>query len=448
MQQLSLLAILLALLILPGATAYSQTLYEEVPEKERDLCFLYTEFKLPGTEELKVVVFSGHLFRYKYSYGYSHPVLGMDGFHTRLINRWNLRINEIKNNEHNSQASIQSNQVMPVKTRHEWSFNNSGIAEATGPELYLTLSSSTELLDKVREHLIEDYRRRGYIVFQTGFEAYYDEGIDIMKLESIRKLSPLYVEEYHTGDIRSLARSLQENSSSSNKKSSTTEENKDNYYELLAFMAKERDQLRSYFLYIEARQGHVSGKIDGEDKEVVIQRFLNLCQRYIDDFGYHKEVDDMMKQAHSWTLAGQAAFLAENAPRVIADLAKVIYVQFEYSKFFPNPNASPKDAYQIYIGYPFRSSIDENAFFQSAALSLLRHPTRHYIREYERSGQMDTMENTALKSFTTGWRFGSRPKLAKWLCVRIESDVHLSIDTSEDAEESPRPGLFSVMINP
>lgn len=204
----------LLLLLLQSRTVSAQTVYEERPLNEREVCFLYAEFGLPNSDKVKAVVFTSYIYRYKYKYGYSHPVLGFSGFRTRLINQFNKKINEIVNNEFNAAAAL-SNQVMyKPHYKIEWAFSDGHIAKATGPELYLTLSSPTALLEKVREKVIQQYRERGYQVFQVTFDEHYDDGVKVMRLEHVSKLSPLYVETYHTGSIKRLAQPYQKRNSS------------------------------------------------------------------------------------------------------------------------------------------------------------------------------------------------------------------------------------------
>lgn len=207
----------LSIFLFQSTAASAQVTYAERPLNERDVCFLYAEFGLPNSDKVKAVVFTSYIYRYKYSYGYNHPVLGTESVRTRLINSFALKIDEIVKNEYNVKAQRANQVIYKPHSKIEWAFSDGNVAKATGPELYLTLASSTALLEKVREKVIQQYRDRGYQVYQVAFDEHYDESVQVMRLEHISKLSPLYVGPYNSGAIKSLARPYQEESSSASK---------------------------------------------------------------------------------------------------------------------------------------------------------------------------------------------------------------------------------------
>lgn len=188
----------------------AQTKCEEQPVGERDVFFLYREFGLPNSSNLKVVVISSHIYRYKYNYGYNCPAL-IDGVKVSLTNAFSDKTNEIENNEYNPAADNRFNQVMKQNVKHEFAFSNGVEAKGTGPDLYLTVISATEYIKKVREKIISNYKDKGYKIFQVGFDEYFDDHLQQMKLEKIEKLSSLWIEEYRSGSIKAMAKPYQEN---------------------------------------------------------------------------------------------------------------------------------------------------------------------------------------------------------------------------------------------
>jgi len=197
------LLLLYALLLVTLSNAQQSN---PIPIAARDVFFLYQEFGLPNSTEPKVLVISECLYRYKFAYGYDQPAL-VDGVRAPLMSAFGEKMKEIVKNEHHTNSDNPHNQVITKSNvTLEFAYLDNGVAEATGPELYLTLSSATDLLVRVRERIIADYREMGYKVFQTGFSAYIDDHLKQMQLEHIERLSPLYVEPYRHGDILRLAR--------------------------------------------------------------------------------------------------------------------------------------------------------------------------------------------------------------------------------------------------
>lgn len=200
------------LFIFLSFTLNAQKKYTELPVNERDVFFLYTEFGLPNSSQLKVVVISSYIYRYKYNYGYDYPVL-VDGVKAPLSNAFFDKMNDIVKNENNIYATNRFNQVMTkTNVKLEFAFSDGVIAKGTGPELYITVSSATEFIKKAREKIINQYKSKGYTILQSDFDEYFDEHLEQMNLEKIEKLSPLWIEEYHSGDIKAMARKYQEES--------------------------------------------------------------------------------------------------------------------------------------------------------------------------------------------------------------------------------------------
>ena len=207
-----LLTLLAALCI--GAASFAQTRYDLQPVDEQDVCFLYAEFGLPNNDKLKIVVFTSYIYRYRWDYGYDHPALNTNSVRTMLTNAFHEKANRIKRDEHNTSATISANQVhLKSSIKVEWAFKSTGSAKGTGPELYQTVTSATTFNLNVRNRILKDYHDKGYKIYQTTLDDFYDDEIRELKLEEIHKLSSLDYETYRPGAMRELARQYQETSS-------------------------------------------------------------------------------------------------------------------------------------------------------------------------------------------------------------------------------------------
>lgn len=178
---------------------------KEVPVDERDVFYLYQQFGIAHEPAMKVVVISSHLYRYKYD----------DGSHGRVKTALNLdfskKMSRIKENEYNPEASSGTQVHENDALKLNFAFVNHGIAEATGPETYLTLNSSTKLLKESRDLLINQFIKDGFTIFQTDFE---EDVAGKFNLEKIERLSSLWIPVYRRGDILSIAKKFQRTSGS------------------------------------------------------------------------------------------------------------------------------------------------------------------------------------------------------------------------------------------
>lgn len=218
------------LFIFFSANLIAQKKYIELPVNERDVFFLYSEFGLPNSSQLKVVVISSYIYRYKYNYGYDYPAL-VDGVKAPLTNAFSEKMNEIVQHEFNIQATNRYNQVgIKNNIKLEFAFSDGIVAKGSGPELYLTMSSATEFIKRIRERIIKEYQNKGYTILQTGFDEYFDDHLTEMNLEKIEKLSPLMIGIYRTGDIKSMASKYQEGSERSGSGGIVIEDKSDNRY--------------------------------------------------------------------------------------------------------------------------------------------------------------------------------------------------------------------------
>ena len=195
---------------------------KELPVGERNVYYLHQQFGLPGTDKLKVLVISSHIYRYRYN----------DDSHQRVETALSLafskKMSKIRENEYNSSVTPTSNQVHE-NNRQEVEFGYySGVgASATGPEIHETFSSTTELLKRKREQLIADFQKEGYTIYQATFDEYTDDHLKEMKLEKVEKLSILWIPEYTRGVILSMASRYQQSGSSSGGGGITIEERSD-----------------------------------------------------------------------------------------------------------------------------------------------------------------------------------------------------------------------------
>ncbi len=181
---------------------------QEVPIPERNVYYIYQEFGLPNSDKLKVLVISSHIYRYKYNDD------AYQRAETALSLAFGNKMSEIQNNEYNPDASS-SNQVHAnVSQQIEFGYSNGITAKSTGPEIRQVFTSSTELLRKSREQLIAEFEKKGYTIFQTSFDEYFDDHLNQMKLEKVERLSSLWIPNYRNGLIVSMAKGYQERSSS------------------------------------------------------------------------------------------------------------------------------------------------------------------------------------------------------------------------------------------
>jgi hypothetical protein len=208
---------------------------KELPVGERYVYYLHQQFGLPGTDELKVLVISSHIYRYKYNDG-SHGRV-----ETALSYAFRKKMSKIRENEYNSSVTPSSNQVHENHSQEmEFGYYGANGPSATGPEIYETFSSTTELLKRKREKLISDFQKDGYTIFQVTFDEYADDHLKEMKLEKVEKLSILWIPEYTPGVILSMASRYQE-SRSSNSSGITIEERSDKNKSKSATTAKKAD---------------------------------------------------------------------------------------------------------------------------------------------------------------------------------------------------------------
>ncbi|ANE51383.1 hypothetical protein SY85_13570 [Flavisolibacter tropicus] len=136
-----------------------------------------------------------------------------------LSNAFGNKTEQIQRNEFNAASSIYANQITTKSSvKSEWAFFDGVGAKGTGPELYQTVRSSTTFLVNVRQAIIDQYRKKGYSVFQVDFNEYVDDKYK-QTYSRIEKLSPLYVGEYTNGSMRELAAPYQTGSNSNKKES-------------------------------------------------------------------------------------------------------------------------------------------------------------------------------------------------------------------------------------
>lgn len=216
-----------------GGAAEAQ---KELPVGERYVYYLHQQFGLPGTDKLKVLVISSHIYRYKYNDG-SHGRV-----ETALSYAFRKKTSKIRENEYSSSVTPTVNQVHENHSQElEFGYHGANGPSATGPEIYETFSSTTELLKRKREKLISDFQKEGYTIYQATFDEYTDDHLKEMKLEKVERLSILWIPEYTPGVILSMASRYQESRSSASG-GITIEERSDKNKSKPAATAKKEDK--------------------------------------------------------------------------------------------------------------------------------------------------------------------------------------------------------------
>jgi hypothetical protein len=209
---------------------------KELPVGERNVYYLHQQFGLPGSNKLKVLVISSHIYRYKYN----------DDSHQRVETALSLafgkKMSKIRENEYSSSVTPTSNQVHENHSQElESGYYGASGPSATGPEIHETFSSTTELLKRKREQLISDFQKEGYTIYQATFDEYADDHLKEMNLEKVEKLSILWIPEYTRGAILSMASRYQQSGSSTSGGGITIEERSDKNKSKSATTAKKED---------------------------------------------------------------------------------------------------------------------------------------------------------------------------------------------------------------
>lgn len=274
------------------ATATHAQVTEVKPVDERSVSFFYAEFALPNDPRLKVVVFTSYINRIKYDYDDAY-IYQDDKIRTRLLNAFNQKLDQIVRNERNNTLSNRYNQVGVVPhPKEEWAYSHGRLAKGTGPDLYLSVSSATQFLLKVREKIIDNYKKKGFTVLQVEFDEYYDSSIEELKLEDVERLSSLWIEPYYNGVIRKLASPYQEEQNINNEQNSSSKKGTSNSPCTSGWMADKILQIKNSYA------GYVNN-VNGSKNSLIRNQLLSSAQEILSYCPYQIDVQQIYSELNS-----------------------------------------------------------------------------------------------------------------------------------------------------
>ncbi|RYZ63060.1 MAG: hypothetical protein EOO14_00010 [Chitinophagaceae bacterium] len=190
---------------------------------ERDVVFFYQELGLPNNSEPKILLISSYIYRLDASEPYKvYASVPSTEYRTMLGNAFSSKKDQVIKNEFNTESAIYQNQLFTKSSLNSaWAHSDGIVAKGTGPELYQTVRSSTTFLVNVRQAIIDQYRKKGYSIFQVAFDDYVADTYR-QSYARIEMLSSLYITEYTIGSMRELAAPYQKGGTTSKKAGTET----------------------------------------------------------------------------------------------------------------------------------------------------------------------------------------------------------------------------------
>lgn len=170
-----------------------------LPEGQRPVHFYYQEIGLVGKSEPRILLISSHIYRVRQQTDVNLETILESTFSVGFYDLLDM----IKYNERLT-IPVEKLGFKGEIHAHEWADYDGFESMATGPDLYRHYDHTTRHLHDVREKILADYRSKGYRIFQIDTRPYLDLGAHESLVEFVEKLSPLEVEVYRPGVIRSI----------------------------------------------------------------------------------------------------------------------------------------------------------------------------------------------------------------------------------------------------
>lgn len=410
--------LLLCLIFFPFFRGAAQVL----PEGQRPTHFYYQEIGLVGRSEPKILLISSHIYRVREEASVNLETILESTFSVGFYDLLDVV-------EYNERLTIPI-EKFGFKGKihgHEWADYDGFRSIATGPELYRQYDHTTRHLHDVREKVMADYRSRGYRIFQIDTRPYLDLGEHLSIVEFVERLSPLEVEVYREGVIRSILESAVKR----------IEEKRDDPKPRRE--KKEKKEISHHEACLYARERVIAAMAEAERRpstnrwkkaQAEYDNFLAGCATS----GVDIPVDWMNQIA-----AGHAAAFAVEAAKTLYTTFTTVPWTYGYGQFFDAKNKTFYHRFQFGgMGDTYNKRTPVTVSF-SLMSNIARLPS--YTIYYSFWDHAGNPWNSAHKSeqvenlgFVTG-SFG--PKLSIWpqrnFFIRMTPEIHLGFNNGSRA---------------
>src|SRR5690606_26457439 len=213
---------------------------EVIPTSQQSVYFYYQEIGLTNRYEPRILLISTHIYRLK-EVDEPRLVPISDALETRFDLGFHSILEKIKVDERvqvdNEYLAFKGTITARVKA-----FYNGFRSESAGPEVHTIFENTTEHILAMREQLIDLYRRDGYQILQIDTRPYLRDELSsefTQYVDFIYPLSPVEIEVYRTGRIRTTLESVAKKEKPAKKEDSSKKKEEFSLVELCLY-AKER----------------------------------------------------------------------------------------------------------------------------------------------------------------------------------------------------------------